>query len=1166
MMETDKKSKTSSKEEKSNITQKKVIVTQKKMITDKVGGEKKIKKSILLFLVISFSIILLIACAFLVFMLIKKKKRKIEEENESNEINESKNINKIKNVIYAVYEVKDGEKMSFFNLNEKNDLKEEDIYIKEKSFISNNLRNLENLEINGNFYTPSHNGLLSVEIKFKKHLNNLENFFLNNKELISVNMSNFEMKEVTSMKSTFRGCSNLQEVNFEGNNAQNLKNLDNTFENCTKLKNVNLSINNMSNIEEASNTFSGCENLESINITTFQNIKDGMFNNIKSTPTIIANEYISNDITKIFFNINIKINIIIVIIEPRNECNLGDGEKCKTCSKINKKNCLTCNSGYYLPFNAINTERCSACNIIEHCLSCFGSTNSILCLSCGLGYNLENNKCVKDKIMLPNCTIGDNELCKVCNSNEDLRNECEACNEGFYLPVDAQNKSFCENCNKIENCIECSGIKNNPICSKCLNGFKLVNNSCIEELCIIGEKEKCKTCRNELNRKKECGSCNEGYYIFGDKNFQCLKCSIKNCKKCSIKLGEEICEKCNDNFELSTDKSCICSYNLINDNICQKYENWIEAEYNISDNKSVFDFQLLDQGNPPYINLNEIDMYINGTKIPILLYYSSFYYNFSQLGIYKIAINIKKSLYYMNNIFMNIHTLKKITFLESFDASKVRDMSYMFCGCNVEIIDMKHLKTDNLINLKYFLWGATSLHTLLLSNSFDTSKVTNMETLFYANRALKEIDLSYFDTSKVSNCIYMFYEFPIYTIIKISNKFTKCREFIPYINKVINIDEISCKNFEHCKECIGSKDTLSCSLCEIGYELKDNICIQSKCIVGEENKCTKCQIIQNKENECLTCNEGYYLPLNSLVKTNCEKCKIEGCKICDENNGNCKECKLFYNPIFDQNSEYIISCELLCHLGDKNLCATCNMEKGKEYQCSSCNQGYKLMKDGSCKKIENSFTAIYNITSISTPTPIMKQKLGHIDMYPLDLSDIDAYINGIKISIVMCNYHYFCYTFENLGLIEVKIIFNKTLDTLEEIFYYLNNLIEVNFSETFDTSHTLTIEGMFMDCHSLRSVNLSSFNTTLVCEMSYLFEACYELTSIDLSNFNTTNVLSFHHIFLNTKKLNYIDISSFNVKANTHLFETVAPNGTLIINKNIYNGDIPNGWNIIYKE
>jgi len=29
-------------------------------------------------------------------------------------------------------------------------------------------------------------------------------------------MGNFEMKEITSMKSTFSGCTNLQEVNFKG--------------------------------------------------------------------------------------------------------------------------------------------------------------------------------------------------------------------------------------------------------------------------------------------------------------------------------------------------------------------------------------------------------------------------------------------------------------------------------------------------------------------------------------------------------------------------------------------------------------------------------------------------------------------------------------------------------------------------------------------------------------------------------------------------------------------------------------------------------------------------------------------------------------------------------------------------------------------------------------
>lgn len=61
--------------------------------------------------------------------------------------------------------------------------------------------------------------------------------------------------------------------------------------------------------------------------------------------------------------------------------------------------------------------------------------------------------------------------------------------------------------------------------------------------------------------------------------------------------------------------------------------------------------------------------------------------------------------------------------------------------------------------------------------------------MFYNNRALNEIDFSYFDTSNVENCIYMFEEFPTYTKVKISNKFTKCREFIPLENKIINIDE-----------------------------------------------------------------------------------------------------------------------------------------------------------------------------------------------------------------------------------------------------------------------------------------------------------------------------------------------------------------------------------------
>ena len=95
--------------------------------------------------------------------------------------------------------------MSFFNLKESN-LNENDYFIVENNFSENNLRILKQLETNNGFYLPIKTGSLSVDIIFKKKINILDNFFINNKELIKVNMSHFEMNEVESMKSIFSGC------------------------------------------------------------------------------------------------------------------------------------------------------------------------------------------------------------------------------------------------------------------------------------------------------------------------------------------------------------------------------------------------------------------------------------------------------------------------------------------------------------------------------------------------------------------------------------------------------------------------------------------------------------------------------------------------------------------------------------------------------------------------------------------------------------------------------------------------------------------------------------------------------------------------------------------------------------------------------------------------
>lgn len=249
----------------------------------------------------------------------------------------------------------------------------------------------------------------------------------------------------------------------------------------------------------------------------------------------------------------------------------------------------------------------------------------------------------------------DNELCETCKSNDKLKNECETCNKGFYLASDSENKAFCQNCNKIKEFIECYGTIINPICLKCKEGFKLENNTCLEESCVIGNEDKCKTCRNESGRKFECDSCNEGYYLEVNKiSYKCLKCSVKNCKKCSNNSGYEICNECESNFILTKDNnnitySCICPtyYESSEEGICKKTGNWLEAEYDIEDNYNPSELYLLYKvGNT--FKLDEVEVYINNTKIPLSISDTYVYYNFEKFGKHKVKINFKATLHDMS--------------------------------------------------------------------------------------------------------------------------------------------------------------------------------------------------------------------------------------------------------------------------------------------------------------------------------------------------------------------------------------------------------------------------------------------------------------------------------------------------------------------------------------
>ena len=107
--------------------------------------------------------------------------------------------------------------------------------------------------------------------------------------------------------------------------------------------------------------------------------------------------------------------------------------------------------------------------------------------------------------------------------------------------------------------------------------------------------------------------------------------------------------------------------------------------------------------------------------------------------------------------------------LSNFDTSKVTDMGSMFYGTsNLTTLNLSSFDTSNVTNMSYMFYGMSNLTTLDLS-SFNTSKVIDMSGMFFYIYNLTTLDLSNFDTSNVTNMEAMFNRMPEPTSLDLSN-------------------------------------------------------------------------------------------------------------------------------------------------------------------------------------------------------------------------------------------------------------------------------------------------------------------------------------------------------------------------------------------------------------
>ena len=110
----------------------------------------------------------------------------------------------------------------------------------------------------------------------------------------------------------------------------------------------------------------------------------------------------------------------------------------------------------------------------------------------------------------------------------------------------------------------------------------------------------------------------------------------------------------------------------------------------------------------------------------------------------------------LSNAFYGFNSLKEIIGLENWDTSKVSDMNSVFRDCkSLQSLDVSGWDVSNVTTLQSMFYNCNSLTSLDLNN-WNTSKVRIMNGTFRDMNKLKILNISNWDTSSVTNISYLF--------------------------------------------------------------------------------------------------------------------------------------------------------------------------------------------------------------------------------------------------------------------------------------------------------------------------------------------------------------------------------------------------------------------------
>jgi len=140
----------------------------------------------------------------------------------------------------------------------------------------------------------------------------------------------------------------------------------------------------------------------------------------------------------------------------------------------------------------------------------------------------------------------------------------------------------------------------------------------------------------------------------------------------------------------------------------------------------------------------------------------------------------------------------------------------------------------------------------------------------------------------------------------------------------------------------------------------------------------------------------------------------------------------------------------------------------------------------------------------------------------LNESNVELYINNKKYKYQK----YFKPEKEGIYIIKIKL-----KDNIKDCSFMFEgkNIENIDLS-SFDTKNITNMSNMFNGCSNLMKLDLSSFNTKNVTNMSFMFNGCSNLEKLDISSFDTKNVTNMSNMFECCSNLKNLHLSSFDTK------------------------------------